>query len=186
MKENKALHAVEARVNALHEVGMRNRVRTRWVSYQAAVLAVCFLVPVLGNCATNGVVAVLGSWVAKGYNVGSGTLGGSYALGYAGLLTTYLAPSGWVVTNLSVSEDAATNLLSTYESGVVSADPDHVLVGFSLSDEGLAGASDPAAVSETFRSRLTNIVGRVRANGMSAIVGLCYPYNSYRRRSTRI
>lgn len=145
----------------------------------AGILAVCLLVPALGRSDTNGVVAVLGSWVAKGYNAGGGTVGGSYALGYAGRLAACLAPLGWGVTNLSLSSDGTTNILDTFDTAVLPADPDQVLLGLSLSDEGLAGAPDPAAVSETFRAGLTNLIGRVRANGMYAMTGLCYPHNSY-------
>jgi hypothetical protein len=138
----------------------------------------CLLTPVRGRSATNGLIAVLGSSVAKGYAAGGGTVGGSYALGYAGLLTSFLKPLDWGVTNLSVSSDTITNNLNTLEDAVVPADPDHVFLGLSLSDAGLAGASDPDAVLEGFRATLTNIIGHARAHGLYAMAGLCYPNNN--------
>jgi hypothetical protein len=143
------------------------------------VLAACILVPVLGVPATNGVVAVLGSWVAKGYNGGGATVAGSYAQGYAGLLASRLQSSGWAVTNYSVASDSTTTILDVFDASVLPADPDQMLIGLSLSDEGLADAPDPAEVSETFRSKLTNLIGRARANGIYAMTGLSYPNSGY-------
>ena len=158
---------------------MRISDKLRKILCRSVVLAACLSVPAFGYSATNGVVAVLGSSVAKGFDAGGAMVGGSYALGYAGLLTTHLAPLEWGVTNLSVSSDTTSNILDTFETAVVPLDPDHVLLGLSLSDEGLVGASDPAAVFETFRSGLTHLIGRARANGMVPIAGLSYPHNSY-------
>ena len=153
--------------------------KLRKILCRPVVLAACLFVPAFGYSATNGVVAVLGSAVAKGFDAGGTMVGGSYALGYAGLLTTHLAPLEWGVTNLSVSSDTTTNILDTFETAVVPIGPDQVLIGLSLSDAGLVGASDPAAVFETFRSGLTHLIGRTRANGMVALTGLCYPHNGY-------
>ena len=128
---------------------------------------------------TNGTIAVLGSSVAKGYTGGGSIIDGSFANGYAGLLTTYLDPLDWAVTNLSVGGDSTADVLARFDADVLPADPDLVQIGLSMSNEGLAGASDPAAVCETFRSGMTNIIAQIRSNGMYAMAGLCYPHNGY-------
>jgi len=167
-------------VMMLYEAVMKKCVCRRRILCWSAVWAVCFLVPVPGNSATNGVIAVLGSSVAKGVDTtGSGMVGGSHAWGYAGLLTTCLDPQGWAVTNLSSSSDTTTNMLDIFDAAVVPIDPDQLVIGLSLADSGLVGATNPAAVAESFQTTLTNVIGHARDNGMYAMTGLCYPNNSY-------
>ena len=162
------------------EVAMKSDVLLLLVRCGFVACSVCVITLYARNAtATNGTVAVLGSAVAKGFDAGGETVCGSYALGYAGLLTTHLAPLEWGVTNFAVSEESTADILSVYETDVVPAAPDHLFVGLSLADAGLAGAADPAAVSESFQSTLTNVIGRARASGMFAIAGLSYPHNNY-------
>ena len=132
-----------------------------------------------GQSGTNGTIAVLGSSVAKGVGGGGSYINGSYANGYAGQLTTYLYPLEWEVTNLSIPGNSTADVLARFDEDVLPVDPDLVQIGLSMTNEGLAGSSDPEAVVETFRSGMTNIIARIRANGMYALTGLCYPSNGY-------
>lgn len=125
---------------------------------RSVVLVCAFVCSASAGTDTNGLVAVLGSSVAKGYTGGGSIIDGSFANGYAGLLTTYLDPLDWAVTNLSVGGDSTADVLARFDADVLPADPDLVQIGLSMSNEGLAGASDPAAVCETFRSGMTNII----------------------------
>jgi len=128
---------------------------------------------------TNGLVAVVGSSVAKGLTTGGTIVNGSYLLGYAGRLTTALTAKDWAVTNLSIPGNDTSDVLGRFDTDVLPAQPDQVLIGLSLGNEGLNTTADPAAVFESFRTGFSNILGRVRANNMYALTGLCYPHNYY-------
>jgi len=143
------------------------------------LLIMCLLLPVLAQSSTNRVVAVLGSWSAKGHDAGGGMVSGSYALGYAGLLTATLQPLGWGVTNLSVGGQSTTGLLGRFETEVVPAATGQIVFGLSLADEGLAGAADPAAVCGGFYAGWTGLVNRARAENIFPVMSLCEPCNSY-------
>ena len=105
---------------------------------------------------------IFGSSVAKGFH-GPGSPGytnGSYLLGYAGLLTPVVESSGWVVTNASIGGNDTAAALARFDTDAVPLDPDVILIGLSLGNEGLATSPDSAAVYESFRSGLTNLIHR--------------------------
>jgi lysophospholipase L1-like esterase len=120
---------------------------------------------------------IFGSSVAKGWNGGGSITNGSYALGYAGRLTPVLEGMGWTVTNGSVGGNTTTSLLARFDSDAVPVNPEIILIGLSLGNEGLL--SDPDAAYESFRSGMTNLIHRSRTNGFYPVVTHVYPHTAY-------
>ena len=126
-----------------------------------------------------GTAVVFGSSVAFG--VGSSgylnniIISGSYLNGYAALLTTFLAPDGWTVTNSSVSGEDTADGLARFDTDLVPLAPNYVWLGYSLWNEGLGGSADPAGVVATFLTNLTNLISECQSNGFYPVTGLCYP-----------
>ena len=123
---------------------------------------------------------VFGSSVAKGYH-GPGSPGftnGSYILGYAGRLTPVLETTGWTVTNGSVGGNDTAALLARFDADAVPVNPDVLLIGLSMGNEGLL-TNNADTVFESFRSGLTNLIQRSRSNGFYPVVTLNYPNQFY-------
>lgn len=124
---------------------------------------------------------IYGSSVAQGYH-GPGSPGytnGSFALGYGGRLTPVLEESGWTVTNASVGGNSTADALARFDTDAIPVDPDVILIGLSLGNEGLLSNPDSDAVYESFRSGMTNLIGRSRTNGFYPAVTLVYPNGFY-------
>ncbi len=129
---------------------------------------------------TNGVIGVLGSSVAKGWNGGGGITNGSYAGGYMGRLMPLLEDMGWAVTNVSTPGDNTSEAYANIFNKLIPADPDYAVVGLSLANEGLVYSSNRDATYESFRSGLTNILHTITTNGIQpAAVTLVYPAQLY-------
>ena len=124
-------------------------------------------------------VLVFGSSVANGWNGGGIITNGSYAGGYAGLLTTFMDPTPWTVTNSSVPGNNTTLALARFDTDAVPVNPDVIVIGLSLANEGLTTNPDSEAVFESFRSGMTNLIHRSRTNGFYPGVTLVYPNNNY-------
>lgn len=125
-------------------------------------------------------MVVLGSSVALGYGSSPAVyFDGSYTNGYAGLLTALLTSEGWTVTNISIGGQITANGLSRFNREVVPLAPHYVLIGYSLANEGLAGAKNPSRLLKTFVSNIAKLSGLCRSNGFYPIVTLCYPNNRY-------
>jgi len=122
---------------------------------------------------------VFGSSVAKGWNGGGAVTNGSFEFGYAGRLTPVLEETGWSVTNGSVGGNNTASLLARFDTDAVPVDPDVILIGLSLANEGLLSNPDSEAVLESFRSGMTNLIYRSRTNGFYPMVTLAYPNNVY-------
>lgn len=123
---------------------------------------------------------VYGSSVALGYGTGvSSFTNGSYLLGYAGWLTTQLEPTGWFTTNKSVGGNSTTSALARFQTDAVPIDPDLILIGLSLGNEGLATSPDSDAAYESYRSGMTNLIHQSRTNGFYPAATLNYPNNFY-------
>lgn len=124
-------------------------------------------------------IEVYGSSVAKGFNGGGSLTNGSYANGYAGLMTSFLGSTGWVVTNLSTAGDTTSNGLVRFPTNVVMVDPNYIMLAFGLNNEGLAGSSDPAGIVTRFTTNLTNLITQCRSNGFYPVVNCSYPSTNY-------
>lgn len=120
---------------------------------------------------------IFGSSVAKGWNGGGTETNGSYANGYGGRLTPVLEAMGWMVTNGSVGGNNTTLLNARYDSDAVPVNPDVILIGLSLGNEGLLG--DPDIAYESFRSGMTNLIHRSRTNGFFPVITHVYPHTAY-------
>lgn len=87
----------------------------------------------------------------------------------------------WQVENASVSGDNTARVISRFQNDVATAhtDANVVVIGLSLANEGLVGASNPQAVFDSFKTGVTQIIDRCRAEGFYPIVSLAYPHNDY-------
>lgn len=124
---------------------------------------------------------IFGSSVAQGYH-GPGSPGytnGSFALGYGGRLTPLLEQTGWLVTNRSVGGNTTTLLNDRFDADAVPVNPDVILIGLSLGNEGLVFNPDAEIPFESFRSGMTNLIHRSRTNGFYPVVTLTYPHALY-------
>ncbi len=126
-------------------------------------------------------ITVMGSSVALGVgSTPSTTLtNGSRINGYAGLLTALLTPQGWMVTNISIGGQDTIDALARFTPDLVPIAPNYVLLGYSLANEGLPGSTNPAAVVTQFTNNMTTLIGQCRSNGISPVIGLCYPEADY-------
>lgn len=129
--------------------------------------------------AITNVIEVYGSSVAQGWNAGGSFTNGSYANGYAGLLTSYLGANGWYVTNNSTPGYDTSNGLVSFPTNVVPVAPNYVMLAFGLNNEGLAGSPNPAGTVSTFLTNLTNLISQCRSNGFYPVLGSCYPDTNY-------
>ena len=126
---------------------------------------------------TSPTVLIFGSSVAKGWNGGGAITNGSFALGYAGRLTPILETTGWYVTNASIGGNNTTSLLARFDTDAVPVNPDIIVIGLSLGNEGLLGDSD--AAYESFRVGMTNLIHRSRTNGFYPVITHVYPHTAY-------
>ncbi len=125
-------------------------------------------------------IVVFGSSVAHGYGSSPSVFNnGSYTNGYAGLLTTFLAPEGWAVTNISIDGTTTGNGVSRYATDLAPLTPNYVLIGYGLYNEGLAGSLDPAAIVTTFDTNLATLISMCRSNGLYPVTGLGYANNNF-------
>lgn len=150
------------------------KIKTALFSLLAAAL-----LPAAAAAGTSGTVAVFGSSVAKGYVVGGDLTNGSYTAAYAGRLTELLEPQGWSVTNLSVPGNDTAAALARFDSDLVPVDPDIVLIGLSLGNEGLAKSIRPEVEFNTFAAGMSNLIERCRSLGAVPAVTLVYPNSGY-------
>ena len=131
------------------------------------------------NAAITNVIEVYGSSVAQGWNGGGSFTNGSYANGYAGLLTSYLGANGWFVTNNSTPGDTTALGIARFPTNVVPVAPNYLMIAFGLNNEGLASSSNPAGTTSTFLTNLTSLISMCRSNGFYPVLGSCYPNNAY-------
>ena len=118
---------------------------------------------------------------SSGYSNGV-VVAGSWTNGWAHLLTTNMAnraPS-LVVTNSSVPGNSSSQGVTRFPTDVVPLAPRYVLISYSLGNDNLSGASDPAAVVSTFSSNLSNIIAQCRSSGFYPVTGLSYARNGIR------
>lgn len=147
-----------------------------------AALAVLILIPPDGACAQEPEaprprkIAVFGSSVAHGSvdHEGRG--------GYAGRFGDLLAPRGWEVVNVSRGGDSTVSIVPRFDAELIPQKPGYVLIGLSLSNEGIAKQADKAwrdGVWEQWRSGMRELIGRCRAAGMDVVVGNCYARTTF-------
>jgi len=138
------------------------------------------------NGGNGGVLSVLGSSVAKGYNSSGSShnqlTNGSFLNSYAADLTTNQANHGWQVVNQSVPGDTTPLVINRFYRDEVPVHADEDLIGLSLGNEGLGGASNPQAVCNQFFTGITNLIAMSRANSILPLVAHQYPKDAYSAR----
>ncbi len=139
-------------------------------------------------------LVVVGSSVPKGQGAysagtyygddvdGDGSADFFATYGYAGRLKRLVEAEGWSFDNQSIAGNTTAAVNGRFDPDVTDENPEYVLIGLSLGNEGLAGNSDPDGVLETFSTGLQAIIARARDAGSYPVVSLVYPRGNYSRR----
>lgn len=95
--------------------------------------------------------------------------------GYAGLIKSYVESTGWTFDNQSIGGNATGDVLARFGADVVPENPEVLLIGLSMGNEGLTFTNDPHSVLESFETGMLQIIQDARAEGYYPVVGLVYP-----------
>lgn len=121
-------------------------------------------------------IAVFGSSVA------SGSIDHQGKGGYAGRLHDLLAPRGWDVFNVSKGGDNTITIAPRFDTDLIPQHPGYVVIGLSLSNEGIAKQKDKEYRERIFaqwRAGIQDLMKRCRDAGMPVVIGGCYARNSF-------
>ena len=114
--------------------------------------------------------------------VGSSVAFGSGATdnrGWSTMLKEKLEATGrWQVLNKCIGGNNTSNVLERLDRDVLAYDPDFVVIGLSLANEGLLG-NEQQRVYDSFRSGLRKICQVIEANGAVPVICNCYPQSRY-------
>jgi len=126
-----------------------------------------------------------------GSSVANGTGDELRKEGYTGRLRELLAPRGWQVFNQSRGGDNTVRIAPRFEPNgqpdpqtryLTTVNPNYVLIGLSLGNEGIAGVTTKAekdAVYTQFETGLRNYIAKSRERHIVPIVTLCYARNDF-------
>ncbi len=118
-------------------------------------------------------LVVVGSSVAYGS-------GATEDRGWAYMLKEELQASGrWEVINKSIGGNRTSDVLGRLDRDVLVYNPDIVVVGLSLANEGLAGNADVQEVYTSYRNGLKKIIQVLQANDIVPVICNCYPNSGY-------
>ena len=122
-------------------------------------------------------IAILGSSVAAGWVTSYET---KYDMknGYAYRLGRLLKDRGYEIKNISIPGDDTKKVLARFEKDLLPLNPDYVIIGLSMSNEGLE-KNNPDSVFQSYKTGLKEIIHKCRNNNIIPIVGLCYANNNY-------
>jgi len=129
------------------------------------------------QAARNKKIVVLGSSVAAGW-VTSYQEKYDMQNGYAYRLARHLEPDGWEVANISIPGFDTKSTIERFADDVLPLEPGYVLIGLSMSNEGLE-TLDPDTVFESYRKGILELIGLCRKNNIEPLVGLCYSNDNY-------
>lgn len=171
-----------------------NRIATLFLAVGAIAATETGLAQAGSTTASEHRIAVWGSSVANG--AGDESQRG----GYAGHLQGILAGRGWELINQSKGGDNTITIEARFEPGatpdentryLMSVDPDYVIIGLSLGNEGIAqcqlgqssGCTNSLAeadvVFDRFASGLQHLIARARAAGITPVVTLPYARSDF-------
>lgn len=122
-------------------------------------------------------IVVLGSSVAAGW-VTSYQEKYDMQNGYAYRLARLLEPEGYQVVNISIPGFDTKSTINRFNKDVLPLDPDYVLIGLSMSNEGLE-TMNPDSVFESYRTGIRKIIGLCEENDIKPVLGLCYSNDNY-------
>lgn len=135
-----------------------------------------------------------------GSSVANGTGDESQQGGYGGHLQKMLAARGWKLINQSKGGDNTLTIAARFAPGatpeentryLTSVDPDYVVIGLSLGNEGIAqcqlgqsngctnSLAEADAVFDQFASGLQRLIARARADGITPVVALPYARSDF-------
>jgi lysophospholipase L1-like esterase len=130
-------------------------------------------------------IAVFGSSVANGTGDELGKEG------YTGRLRDMLAPRGWQVFNQSRGGDNTVTMAPRWAPDgeprpntkyLMQANPDYVMLGLSLGNEGIKNGTTTAekdAIYTQFETGMRGFVDKARANHIVPVMSLCYTRNDF-------
>ena len=130
-------------------------------------------------------IAVFGSSVANGTGDELGKEG------YTGRLRDMLAPRGWQVFNQSRGGDNTVTMAPRWAPDgeprantkyLMAANPDYVMLGLSLGNEGIKNGTTTAekdAIFRQFETGMRGFVDKARANHIVPVMTLCYARNDF-------
>jgi len=122
-------------------------------------------------------IVVLGSSVASGW-VSSYKEKYDMQNGYAYRLARLLEPKGWEVVNISIPGFDTRSTIERFADDVLPLDPGYVLIGLSMSNEGLETAN-PDTVFDSYRNGIEELISLCKTNKIEPVVGLCYSNDNY-------
>lgn len=150
--------------------------------HRQAILLV-LLLTVLPFSSFAGLLSVLGSSLAKGYNSSGSqvnqTANGSFLNSYSALLTASQGSNGWRVVNQSIGGDTTVSVINRFATDEVPVGADEDLIALSLGNEGLPGASNPQGIYNQFFTGITNLIAMSRAANIIPLLGNGYPRDAY-------
>ncbi|CAG5008898.1 hypothetical protein DYBT9275_04380 [Dyadobacter sp. CECT 9275] len=120
------------------------------------------------------VIAFFGSSVCRGS-------GDEEKLGYAGRFARRLDTLRWKYVNVSIGGDNTIRLQQRIRKDLYPQHPDYVVIGLSLSNEGIVQPTDAERhrILERFRAGLLRMADSVRVMGAVPVFTNCYPRNSF-------
>lgn len=101
--------------------------------------------------------------------------------GYAGRVKSYVEANGWTFDNQCIGGNDTADVLARFDTDVVPENPEILLIGLSMGNEGLTFTDDPASILESFENGMLQIIQRARNEGFYPVIGLVYPHSLYDR-----
>ncbi len=117
-------------------------------------------------------IVVFGSSVAYGTGA-TNNQGWGYKLG------EYVTANGWTFNNVSIGGNTTVNLINRFYTDVVPLQPDVVIIGLSLANEGILNSTGKEGIFDQYISNIFRLVDMCRQQCFKVIVGGTYPNNSY-------
>ncbi|GAB3298301.1 GDSL-type esterase/lipase family protein [Hymenobacter tenuis] len=121
--------------------------------------------------------------VYMGSSVPTGT-GATNNNGYTSIYSSLLAQRAaagtgqpWVTANISVPGNNTLNVLDRYERDLLPQQAKYVVFALALGNEGILGGGQP--IFDQFRTNMTALIRRARADGMVPVVTNTYTRNDY-------
>ncbi|MFC2097163.1 GDSL-type esterase/lipase family protein [Bacteroidota bacterium] len=122
-------------------------------------------------------IVVIGSSVASGW-VSSYKEKYDMQNGYVTRLARFLQPKGWEIINKSVPGFNTKDAITIFEEEVIQLNPDYLLLGLSMSNEGLE-TKDPDSVSLSYETGINKIIDLCKEHKITPVIGLCYSNDNY-------
>ena len=117
-------------------------------------------------------IVVFGSSVAYGTGA-TNNQGWGYKLG------EYVTANGWTFNNVSIGGNTTVDLINRFYTDLVPLQPDVVIIGLSLANEGILNSTGKEGVFDQYIGNICRLVDMCRQQCFKVVVGGTYPNNSY-------